>query len=200
MDIEFINDKIKEWEETKQNCNTITMPILMQQMIDYGINNRAYYSDILSLYNTAVDKGRRLVSELDEIIKNDDMNKFNELINYDADTFMSMAGIQRKKILEKPNKSQGVKRILDSFESKSLDEIIQFYDNLNDSAKLFNKLQHVQFLNHLSVIKDSFEIFLILDELLIDMQKPYATRLKIQKYFCCVYPKALRARSTCSTK
>jgi len=140
MELDELTEKIKEWEDDKDNCDTCTMKLLLQEIIAAGkctINNLLV---LTCAFSQNEDKFNQSVKSLQEILDNKNMNAYVSLCGRDIEH----ATIEIKKEFENDEKelrnSREVKDILESWKGSSLDEVIKSMDDLLEVVNCHNEL------------------------------------------------------------
>ena len=136
MDLEFMKNKIDEWELQKQNCSSKILYHLLEQLLTSGENNISNYEKLLDYLSENREKAKKLLSYIDEAeaeVIDGRMDKYydliidnsNELTQEQKDDLKKRLDItQIDKLIEEPTQ-QGVY-------SNIVDEILR---NLNESHK-----------------------------------------------------------------
>lgn len=166
MELNEMIEKIKEWENDRNNCATSTMKGLLQEIIDIGkciINN---FDKLTYVFRQNEDRFNQCVKSLQKILDNKDMNAYVSLCGRDIE----QATNEMKKEFEIDEKelrnSKEVKDILESWKGLSLDEIIRTLDDLTEEVNRHNELVKQKILKNIELQINALSMIFHIDSLL----------------------------------
>lgn len=162
---EFI-EKIKEWENDKNNCDTNTMKGLLQEIIDTGkciINN---LSELTRAFSQNEDRFDKCIKSLQEILDTKDMNAYVSLCGGDIEQAKNEIRKTFGSDEEELRNSKEVNDILESWQGLSLDEVIKLLDDFLEEANHRNEFINKKMLEGIELQKNTLSYFFCLDSLL----------------------------------
>lgn len=161
MEFEELLEKISEWEKDRENCNTSTMKELLQKCIDAG--NITIYNFVALLEIFIQNKER--FEKCDKVFE-ETLNTENLEI-YSAASGMDVVG-EVNRIQKEMEDSREVKDILDSWKTKSLEEIIEELEKIDEEAQRHIDFTNRQLLKGIQVQRDALKAIFSMDVLLFE--------------------------------
>ncbi len=165
IDLEFIKNKINEWELQKQNCPSKTVSDLLQKLLTSGKNNISNYEKILFMRNRNEEKAKKAVSNLEEVeaeVIDGRMDRY-----YDLTIFRSEKLAQESKdALKKRIEITPLDEITDVHKNKEFELMNDVFMELNESNKMMKQICLNKAEIILGLYKGTFKVLLFAEKIL----------------------------------
>lgn len=166
MELNELVEKIEEWENNRDNCNTGTMKGLMQRTINVGSCIISNLQELICVFRQNEDRFNQCVQSLQEILDTENVNAYVSLCGEDIEQITNEIQKDFENSDEELRNSKEVKDILESWKDLSIDEIIKCLDDLIEKVNYRNELLNKRILEGIELQKNTISDLFYLDCLL----------------------------------
>ena len=166
MKLNELTEKIKEWENDRDNCATSTMKGLLQEIIAAGkciINN---IDKLIYVFKQNEDTFNQCIQSLQEILDTKNLNAYVSLCGEDIEKVTYEIKNEFENDEEELRNSKEVKDLLESWKGSSFDEIIKFLDDYLEEVNHHNELVKQTMLENIELQKNALLVLFHMDLLL----------------------------------
>lgn len=165
MDFNEYIEKIKEWENDRDKCDTSTMKGLVQKVINAGICIINNLSELIYVFTKNADTFNQCSQSLQEILVTKNIDIYVSLCGEDTEQITNEIKKEFENDEEKLRNSKEVKDILESWKGLSIDEIIKHCDDLLEEVNCHNELVNQKIFEGIELQKNALSYLFYVDSL-----------------------------------